>query len=172
MKLLSLLAATGAVLATALPAAAASYTGFAKVPSVAWISQGAPCVSNDAAVRQTSKAFVPNVVVVTVGSAVRFPNDDNYFHSVYSESTGNAFDLGLYDTGPGKTITTTAAGVIDVRCHVHGSMHATIVVVDGPFARTTEADQNFRIDGVTPGAKTLHVWSGGADVKTTAIVVR
>ena len=172
MKPFSMAATAGFVLAAALPAAAASFTGFAKVPTIAWITQGAPSPGAEAAVRQTAKVFVSDVLVVTVGTAVRFPNDDNYFHSVYSESPGNTFDLGLYDTGPGKSITAAAPGVIDVRCHVHGSMHATIVVVDGPFARTAGADQSFRIDGVTPGAKTLHVWSGGSDVKTTSIVVK
>lgn len=165
-------AALLAVAATTSPACAASYDGIAKGPTVAWVTQNKTPVMAESAIRQTAKAFVPSLVVVTVGSTVRFPNDDNFFHSVYSESKAGPFDLGLYDTGPGKSITVASAGLIDVRCHVHGTMHATIIVVDGPFAQTSGQNEQFHIDGLTLGRKTLHLWTGGADVAEIPIVVK
>jgi plastocyanin len=166
------LAAAIVFLVVAAPAAAASYSGLAKVPAVVWVSDAAPAPAPDAAIRQTGKTFVPALLVVPVGTGVRFPNDDPFYHSVYSTSPENAFDLGLYDTGPGKTVTFSAPGIVDIHCHVHGSMHATIVVVDGPFVQTTQANQRYTLDNLTPGNHVLHVYDGGASVSATPIVVR
>jgi hypothetical protein len=64
------------------------------------------------------------------------------------------------------------AGVVDIHCHVHGSMHATVVVVDGPFVQTTEPNARYHIDGLRPGRHTLHVWTGGTAVTTSEIEAR
>lgn len=160
------------MLGAALPAQAATYSGVAGSPGVYWVTAGTPAPLADASIRQTAKAFVPDLLVITAGTAVRFPNDDRFFHSVYSDSPSNPFDLGLYDNGPGKSVVFQNTGVVDVRCHVHGSMHATIVVVDGPFAVTTRPNARFRIDGVASGPHALHVWTDGIKVATSYIVVK
>ncbi len=167
-----MLAAALAVLGTALPAGAASFSGVAVVPSVVWITGDAPTAMPDASIRQTAKTFVPPLLVVTPGTTVRFPNDDGFYHSVYSDSPSNPFDLGLYDNGPGKSVVFENTGVVDVRCHVHGTMHATIVVVNGPFAVTTHPNERYRIDGLLPGLRALHVWTDGVNVATSYIVVK
>jgi plastocyanin len=157
---------------TAAPAAAATFRGVAKEPSVVWITGPLPAASADLAIHQTAKTFVPSLLVIPAGASVRFPNDDEFYHSVYSLSPSNPFDLGLYDTGPGKSVEFDATGVVEVHCHVHGSMHATIVVVDGPFATTTKPNQTYRLDGLTRGPHVLHVWTDGPSFSSTAIVVR
>jgi plastocyanin len=156
----------------AAPAAAATYRGVAKAPGVVWITGPLPAAAADLAIHQTSKTFVPDVLVVPAGASVQFPNDDAFYHSVYSISPSNPFDLGLYDTGPGKSVEFDATGIVEVRCHVHGSMHATIVVVDGPYAATTAPYQGYRLDGLTRGPHVLHVWTEGIAVSSTPIVVR
>jgi hypothetical protein len=154
-------------------AAAATYADVLSDPGVAWITDVVPALPADRpAMRQTAKAFVPDVLVVPVGSSIVFPNDDPFIHSVYSTSPENAFDLGLYETGPGKAVTFAAAGVVELRCHIHGSMHATILVVDGPSARTTTAGERYAIDGVRPGRHVLHVWSSAHGESVRTIVVR
>jgi hypothetical protein len=109
---------------------------------------------------------------VPAGASVRFPNDDEFYHSVYSISPSNPFDLGLYDNGPGKTVEFDTPGIVEVRCHVHGSMHATIVVVDGPFVTTTQPNERYELDGIARGPHVLHVWTDGDTVTSTNIVVR
>jgi plastocyanin len=161
-----------AILGSALPAAAATYSGVAGAPGVVWITSIAPAPRADASIRQTQKSFVPSLVVISPGSTVRFPNDDRFYHSVYSDSPSNPFDLGLYDNGPGKSVVFENTGVVDVRCHVHGTMHATIVVVDGPFAITTHPNERYRIEGLPSGPHALHVWTDGINVATTYIVVK
>ena len=159
--------------AAALPAQAATYSGIAGSPGVVWITGGTPAPLADASIRQTAKAFVPDVLVITPGTAVRFPNDDRFFHSVYSDSPSNPFDLGLYDNGPGKSVVFENTGVVEVRCHVHGAMHATIVVVDGPFAVTAHPKTTvFASTACRHGPHALHVWTDGTRVATTHIVVK
>ena len=48
------------------------------------------------------KEFVPRVVVVPVGSALRFPNHDPFDHNVFSVCEGAHFDLGQYGRGEAK----------------------------------------------------------------------
>jgi plastocyanin len=152
-------------------AAAATYRGVASQPSVVWITgPGAAPVPNPT-IHQTMKSFVPAVLVVPAGTAVTFPNDDNFYHSVYSVSPSNPFDIGLYDTGPGKSVLFQNPGVVEVRCHVHGSMHATIVVVDGPYVMTTHPSEEYQLT-IAPGAHVLHVWTDGSPVATSNIVVK
>ncbi len=156
----------------AVPASAATYVGTANVPSVIWISGAAPAPPSGAEIHQTDKAFVPALLVIPAGTSVRFPNDDPFYHSVYSDSPSNPFDLGLYDTGPGKDVVFANPGIVEIHCHVHGSMHATVVVVDGPFAVTTVPNQRYRISGVARGVQVLHVWAGGTDATSTSVRVR
>ncbi len=141
-------------------------------PGVVWITQAPVVPVADAQIHQTNKAFVPDFLVVPAGTSVRFPNDDAFYHSVYSESPSNAFDFGLYDTGPGKSVVFDQPGVVRVRCHVHGSMHATVIVVDGPYAVTKTANERYAISGLTPGSHILHVWSGADTIETTTVVIK
>ncbi len=119
--------------------------------------------------RNTHKAFVPDVVVITAGSSVRFPNDDAFFHSIYSESSPDPFDIGFYDNGPGKLVTFPKSGVIAVRCHIHGTMHAAIIVVDGPWAQTHAPGEAYTLGNVRPGNHVLHMWSPDAGEKTAPV---
>lgn len=168
---LAVVAVAFALACAPLGAGAATIRGVAALPGVVWVSGGVPGAAIDAEIRQSAKAFIPGVLVVPAGSSVKFPNDDAFYHSVYSVSPSNPFDLGLYDTGPGKSVVFGAAGVVEVRCHIHGSMHATIVVVDGPYAVTTRPAEAYQLS-VSAGAHVLHVWADGSPVTSTKVVVR
>ena len=42
---------------------------------------------------------MPHVLAITRGSTVDFPNDDPFFHNVFSLSSAATFDLGRYPRG-------------------------------------------------------------------------
>jgi plastocyanin len=168
----SVLAGVAAMFVIAAPVNAATYTVTESVPAVVWVSDVAPDPASGIEIRQTMKAFAPSFVIVPIGTTILFPNDDAFYHSVYSESPGNAFDLGLYDTGPGKSVRFFSAGVVDIRCHVHGTMHATVIIVDGPYARTTTPNARVRIDGITPGRHVVHTWTGGPSDTATTVAIK
>jgi len=104
------------------------------------------------------KAFQPRLLVVPVGSKVRFPNQDPILHNAFSVSGGNAFDVGLYGRGPGKTVTFKEAGLVRVFCNVHQQMAAYVLVVDTPYSTAPDKTGGFSLDGLPAGPGTLSVW--------------
>jgi plastocyanin len=168
----SVLAGVALTFVVAAPVNAATYTATESVPAVVWVSDVAPDPATGIEIHQTMKAFAPSFVIVPIGTTILFPNDDAFYHSVYSESPGNAFDLGLYDTGPGKSVRFLSAGLVDIRCHVHGTMHATVIVVDGPYAQATATNLRIRIDGIAPGRHVVHTWTGGSTVAETTVTIK
>lgn len=109
------------------------------------------------------KAFAPRVLVVPRGSRVRFPNEDPILHNVFSVSTPNQFDLGLYRQGPGKEKRFEEAGLVRVFCNVHHDMVAYILVLDTPFHTAPDADGGFILTGLPRGSGKLTVWHEQAD---------
>jgi plastocyanin len=149
---------------------AATYTGSLTAPGVAWISDGSkPAPLPEAEMRNTHKSFVPDLLVITAGTSVRFPNDDPFFHSIYSAIGPDPFDIGFYDNGPGKVVAFPNPGVVVVRCHIHGTMHASIIVVDGPWSQTHVPNQTYTLTGVRGGTHILHTWSRDDGEKTQSL---
>ncbi|EHD2240120.1 methylamine utilization protein [Vibrio vulnificus] len=86
---------------------------------------------------QNHRTFTPNVLVITKGSAVEFPNRDRVRHHVYSFSNAKTFELKLYSGRPEKPVVFDKAGVVEIGCNIHDSMLAWILVSDKPlFAKT------------------------------------
>jgi plastocyanin len=107
---------------------------------------------------QRDKQFTPAVSVALLGSSIEFPNDDNIFHNVFSLSKALRFDLGLYKSGASKTVKAKKLGVIDVFCNIHPQMAAKVLVLDTKYYAMTEADGEFKIQGVPPGSYELVAW--------------
>lgn len=105
------------------------------------------------------KTLLPHVLVVPVGSTVQFPNDDPISHNLFSLSSPNNFDLGLYRRGAGKTFTFKTPGVVNVYCNVHPTMSSVIHVMSSPYFGFTDAAGNFALTDVAPGSYTLVAWN-------------
>jgi len=106
----------------------------------------------------TDKVYAPHVVVVPVGSTVRFPNHDPFNHNVFSVSEGNEFDLGLYGRGETKSQTFARPGLVRVYCNIHPRMVAYVLVMANKYFAQPGGDGSFAIDNVPPGRHRLHVW--------------
>jgi hypothetical protein len=121
---------------------------------------------------QRDKQFAPQVVVVTKGQSIEFPNDDPMFHNVFSLSKAARFDLGLYKRGETKAVTFKRAGVVDVYCNIHPQMVAKILVVENPWFFQTKANGEFTIEGVPAGTYSIVGWQANGDPwKGTVTVV-
>jgi len=90
------------------------------------------------------------------------------FHSIYSASEGNAFDIGFYPAGPGKDEAFDHVGVLDVRCHIHALMHANVVVVDGPYA---VVEKIFELVNIAPGDHVIRAWSSAKGMRLWTVRV-
>ncbi len=106
----------------------------------------------------TDKTYAPHVVVVPVGSTVRFPNHDPFNHNVFSGSEPNSFDLGLYGRGETKSHTFDHPGLVRVYCNVHPRMVAYVLVMENRYYAQPGNDGSFTIDNVPAGRYRLHVW--------------
>jgi plastocyanin len=115
--------------------------------------------------------FTPRVVVVPVGSTVRFPNHDPFNHNVFSVSESNAFDLGLYGRGRSRSHRFRHPGLVRVYCNIHPRMSGFVIVVAGPYFTQPSADGTFSIADVLPGTYVLHVWHERAAEVTRSIAV-
>lgn len=112
-----------------------------------------------AVIAQKGRKFVPDLIAVTVGESVSFPNQDNFLHNVFSQSTARKFDLGSFRKGDAKQKDFTTAGVVDVYCNIHPEMAATILVLPNKRHTHAKPDGTFVIDGVKPGNWTVFAYA-------------
>ena len=134
---------------------------------------GPPTVPDDhAVIRQREKQFDPPLTVVVRGATVDFPNDDKFFHNVFSVSRPARFDLGLYKSGTTKSVQMKHAGTVDVYCNIHPSMVARVKVLDNAFYTVTGARGEFRISGVPSGQVAVVAWLPTGDQATGTITVK
>ena len=109
-------------------------------------------------VAQLDRRFAPDLLVISAGSTVSFPNMDPIFHNIFSLSKPKTFDLGSYDQGQTRKVLFPKPGIVDVYCHLHPNMTATIVVTPNRwFARVDDSGQ-YRIPDVPPGQYTVVAW--------------
>jgi plastocyanin len=105
------------------------------------------------------KALLPHVLAIPVGSTINFPNEDPISHNLFSLSSPNQFDLGLYRAGAGKSHTFTAPGVVNVYCNVHPGMSAVIHVLNSPYYTFADANGNFTFADVPAGHYDVVAWN-------------
>jgi len=136
-------------------------------------------------VAQKDKHFVPDLVAVTVGGTVAFPNQDAFLHNVFSQSPDRQFDLGSFRKGESKSKDFRTPGVIDVYCNIHPEMAATILVLPNRLHTHVKADGTFAIEHVPPGTWTVFAYTrralrpvsakvtvGGTDASINLALVR
>ncbi len=111
-----------------------------------------------ASISQKDEQFVPHVVAITAGSAVAFPNNDPFFHNVFSLSRGSSFNLGRYPSGSSRSQVFTRPGVVKVFCEIHSQMSAVIRVFDHEWFTIPAEDGSFAIENVPPGEHTIVAW--------------
>jgi plastocyanin len=110
----------------------------------------APVRGGTFTITQKNKTFLPRVLGVPLGSTIAFPNDDEIFHNVFSLSSPQPFDLGLYRAGTAKDRAFAKPATYRVFCNIHPQMAAFIVVAPSPWVTTADPDGTWRLD-VPPG---------------------
>ena len=82
---------------------------------------------------QKDKMFTPHMLVVPTGSQVEFPNQDPFFHNVFSLFNGKRFDLGLYESGTSRSVRFDREGVSYIFCNIHPEMGAIVLSLNTPY---------------------------------------
>lgn len=132
-----------------------------QLPAVVYVrgAFGGGSTPTDVVMTQRDTAFVPGVVALTVGGTVSFPNEDPFFHNVFSYSEAKRLDLGRYPQGDSKSEVFGEVGIVEVFCEVHEEMRGAIIVTENPYHAVVDEDGNFSITGVPAGEHTVVFWS-------------
>jgi plastocyanin len=109
-------------------------------------------------VAQIDRRFSPDLLVIPAGTTVSFPNMDPIFHNIFSLSRARSFDLGSYDRGQTRKVEFPKPGIVDVYCHLHPNMEATIVVTPNRWFARADGNGQYRINNVAPGQYTVVAW--------------
>jgi plastocyanin len=114
-------------------------------------------------IEQKEKRFNPRWAVVQRGTVIQFPNNDNIYHNVFSLSSGNSFDLGLYSSASeAKSRAFNEAGAVDIYCNIHPQMAASALVVPNRFFAKVKPDGKYEISGVPQGKRKVVAWAPGS----------
>jgi plastocyanin len=108
---------------------------------------------------QKNKQFTPHLLVVPTGASIEFPNQDPFFHNVFSLFNGKRFDLGLYESGTSRSVRFDREGVSYIFCNIHPEMGAVVLALSTPYYAVSSSTGDVVIHNVPPGTYRLQVWS-------------
>jgi len=109
---------------------------------------------------QQGMQFHPALLPVQVGTAVAFPNWDDFYHNVFSYSKPKRFDLGRYrkDDRPPPIVVFDKPGVVRLFCEIHQHMRGVILVLDTPYFTRTQTNGEYRLENLPRGKYVLKAW--------------
>ncbi len=107
---------------------------------------------------QREATFEPHVLPVVVGTTVRWPNDDDIFHNVFSMTETQDFNLGFYKKDKVPEVRFDKLGRVDVFCALHTNMHCIILVLPNPYFAVADGKRRFVIKDVPAGSYRLRAW--------------
>lgn len=89
--------------------------------------------ASDWEIGQSGKRFMMNgnkveTLVIKAGDAVRFRNEDPYFHNIFSLSEIKLFDLGSFPKGDTRSVTFEKVGIVELECAIHPEMQLKVEV--------------------------------------------
>jgi hypothetical protein len=108
---------------------------------------------------QKDKMFTPHLLVVPTGTQVEFPNQDPFFHNVFSLFNGKRFDLGLYESGTSRSVRFDREGISYIFCNIHPEMGAIVLALNTPYYGISGENGLVTLHNVPAGSYRLNVWS-------------
>src|SRR5437660_4199230 len=107
---------------------------------------------------QKDKSFQPSLLVIPAGGQVEFPNQDPFFHNVFSLFDGKRFDLGLYESGSTQFVKFDKPGISFIFCNIHPQMSAVVIALNTPYYAVSNWRGEIGIGDVVPGRYQMHVF--------------
>ncbi|MEO6004919.1 MAG: hypothetical protein ABIZ04_03680 [Opitutus sp.] len=120
---------------------------------------------------QRDANFEPHVLPVAVGTGVKWPNEDDIYHNVFSMSDTKDFNLGLYGKEKTPVIIFDKIGRVDVFCGIHTKMHCIILVLPSPYFAMADGHGRFIIKNVPAGTYRLKAWQERMPSQVKEVVV-
>jgi plastocyanin len=119
----------------------------------------APATPPKAEMGQKNLQFGPGLLVVRKGTTVEFPNQDDFYHNVFSYSKPKRFDLGRYlKTEKPAAQVFDQPGTVKLFCEIHEHMRGTILVVDTPHFQKCSTNGTYKLENLPAGKFVLKAW--------------
>lgn len=123
-------------------------------------------------ISQRGYQFRPGVAAVQAGAKVKFPNEDEEFHNVFSYSSVKRFDLGRYRPGEDvPPITFDEPGLVRIYCEIHQHMRNLLLVLETPWFEPSDADGRFQLSGIPAGEYMLHAFLPSERTLVTRVTI-
>ncbi len=107
---------------------------------------------------QKDLKFDPPLLVIPQGSTVRFENQDDEIHNIYSKAKKNRFDTGAHLPGAVKKLTFKNTGPVTLRCNTHHQMEGMIYVAPSSYFSVSDSEGRFQIKNVPQANYKVEVW--------------
>lgn len=118
-----------------------------------------------------SATFRPRVMAVAAGTDVEFQNLDRIWHSAFSVSSAQRFDLGKLRPGVLDTVSLARPGVINLHCDIHPEEAAFVVVTPNHAFARPDAEGRFELPPLPPGTYQVELWHPQRGVRERTVVV-
>ncbi len=128
------------------------------VVSITNVSKGKKFEGGTPSIDQKGCVFVPHVAMSPQGSSIELLNSDGVMHNRHSWSMKNtAFNEGVAAHG-NISKTFEFPETVKVTCDVHKWMTSWLIVQANPYYVLTDADGNYKLEGVPAGTYTVQAW--------------
>lgn len=109
-------------------------------------------------INQLNKSFAPYIGVVQSGNEVRFHNQDDITHHIYSPVGDNKFEFKIL-SGQQKTMDSfITTGEVAMGCNIHDWMSGHLLVVNTPYFNKTNVQGQAKFTIKDKGSYQLTVW--------------
>ena len=141
------------------------------VVSIVNISKGKKFEGGTPAIDQKGCVFVPHVSMIPQGSSIELLNSDDVMHNLHSWSMKNtAFNEGVAAHG-NISKTFEFPETVKVTCDVHKWMTSWLIVQANPYYVLTDANGNYKLEGVPAGTYTVQAWQESLGKATQEVTV-
>jgi plastocyanin len=127
--------------------------------------------ARSAVLRSGEHELAPAVLAVQAGDSLRFTNDTEIYHRIFSYSESNPFDLGVMRRGDARSVRLAKPGIVRIYCSLHPAERATVFVAPYPHFATFQPPAGYEIRDVPPGRYRLHAWGEGAAPTSQPVTV-
>lgn len=107
---------------------------------------------------QRDAVFDPHVLPIVVGTAVKWPNEDDIFHNVFSMTETQEFNLGFYKKEKLPEVRFDKLGRVDIFCAIHTNMHCIILVLPNPYFAVADGKRHYVLRDVPAGTYRVRAW--------------
>lgn len=105
-------------------------------------------------VDQVNRRFMKHVTPVTLGSQVRFTNQDSFFHHIYCPDSSR---MNVPEHAGTVTRKADRLGRYELFCDIHPLMNAYLYVVPNDFYMLAQGG-GFKIEDIPPGRYEVRLW--------------